>query len=163
MNISIISSGVMPTFRALRTCTRTCVVASWTAETVNVAIARYLMSRPGRLQMEPYRLSVIIRYISGASSYATGAEPMNSLPSPPARRDQISKPFWNRSSKVAITLPFSTVFFSWGGASRDDVSPWWYAALGFRFHHLYHGPCRLFIAIPERINFFILRPFVGQI
>jgi hypothetical protein len=68
MQISMSSSGVMPTFRALRTCARTCGAESWMAAAVKVAMTRYLRSRPGRLQMEPYRLSVLIRYISGASS-----------------------------------------------------------------------------------------------
>src|SRR5215475_660672 len=127
MQISMISSGVMPTFRALRTCARTCGVISWMAATVNVAMTRYLRARPGRFQMEPYRLSVVIRYISGANSYAMGRGPLNILPSPPARRARISKPCWNRSSKVAIMPPFSTMVLVGAELPRLSLSrhsPW---------------------------------------
>ena len=34
--------------------------------------------------------------------------------------------------------------------------------LGFRFHRMHQDPCGVFIAIPERIDFFILDLFIRQ-
>jgi hypothetical protein len=35
--------------------------------------------------------------------------------------------------------------------------------LGFRFHRMQYSPCRVFVAIPERIDFCILYPCIRQI